>query len=313
MPTALIYAPEFLDHDTGSHPENAGRVSGIKTELEKLPGLNWLAPREAEEADILRCHTDNHLDAVYQAWGITSTRKFVALDPDTMMSRGSLKAALLGSGGVVTAVDAVMSGQVENAFVLVRPPGHHATPDQAMGFCIFNHVAVGARYVQETYNLERVLIVDWDVHHGNGTQDIFYADKSVFYYSLHQFPHYPGTGSHHETGVGAGKGYTLNIPLPAYTSAADHVREFRRGLKEITAKIKPDFILVSAGFDAHIADPLGELQLTDQDFSQMTTDLKHLAAEYCEGRLVSMLEGGYNLTTLPYTVSRHVRALQAKE
>lgn len=308
-PTAVIYSPDFLLHDTGPHPECPSRVSAIKPALEKIETISWVEPREAQPSDILRCHTEDHYEMVLRACDLTKSHRRVGLDPDTIVSAGSLRAALLGSGGTLTAIDAVMNKDVHNAFVLVRPPGHHATPDRAMGFCLFNNVAIGARYIQEKHNLERVLIVDWDVHHGNGTQDIFYAEPSVFYYSLHQFPHYPGTGSRFETGTGTGKGYTLNVPLPGGTSAVDHLTAFREGFTNILARFKPDFILISAGFDAHIFDPLGDLNLEDEDFVTMTRDVKRLADEYCNGRIVSLLEGGYNLQTLPATVASHLKVL----
>ncbi|MBI4752680.1 MAG: histone deacetylase [Acidobacteria bacterium] len=309
-PTAVLYTPSFLEHQTGvTHPESPHRVSLIKNKLESMPDLCWLEPTQASDVDILRCHTPEHLELVQLA--CTDAQKYghAALDLDTPVSAGSWEAARLASGGVLSAIDSVMAGESENAFVLVRPPGHHATQNRAMGFCLFNNVAIGARYIQEKHNLERVLIVDWDVHHGNGTQDIFYSDPSVFYYSLHQFPHYPGTGSRSETGSGTGQGYTLNIPLVGGTSAASHVVAFQDGLKTILSRFQPDFILISAGFDAHRFDPLGDMNLSDQDFMTLTQTLKHVAEEQCQGRLVSLLEGGYNLETLPQTVASHVRAL----
>ena len=311
-PTAVLYTPSFLEHETGvTHPENPHRVSLIKNTLETLTDLHWLEPTQAQEVDILRCHTPEHLELVHLACDDAKKYGRAALDLDTPVSAGSWNAALLASGGALNAIDSVMAGESENAFVLVRPPGHHATQDRAMGFCLFNNVAVGARYIQQKHNLERILIVDWDVHHGNGTQDIFYSDPSVFYYSLHQFPHYPGTGSRSETGSGAGRGYTLNVPLAGGTSAASHIQAFQDGLTTLLSRFQPDFILISAGFDAHQFDPLGDMNLSDQDFMTLTKMLKRVAEEHCQGRLVSLLEGGYNLETLPQTVASHVRALAA--
>jgi acetoin utilization deacetylase AcuC-like enzyme len=316
MKTAVVSSPEFLAHDPGEHIECPPRAALVVAALEKNAALSerivHLAPRPATDADVLRCHAAEHVARIARAHELTQARGArVALDPDTVVSEGSLRAARLGSGGALTAIDAVMAGAARNAFVVARPPGHHATPDRAMGFCLFNHIAVGARYIQAAHNLERVLIVDWDVHHGNGTQDIFYTDPSVLFYSIHQFPHYPGTGSRYEEGAGAGAGYTVNAPLPGGTSAAAHVEAFFAGLDAAVAKLRPDFVLLSAGFDAHRDDPLGDMALTDADYVAMTRRLTDIAETHCDGRLVAVLEGGYNLATLPQTVSAHVETLAA--
>jgi acetoin utilization deacetylase AcuC-like enzyme len=203
-----------------------------------------------------------------------------------------------------------MLGEAGNAFLPVRPPGHHATSERAMGFCLFNTAAVTTRYAQSRYReIERVAIVDWDVHHGNGTQGIFYDDPSVFFFSAHQYPWYPGTGARGETGMGRGRGYTLNVPVRARTPAAEHRRMFEVALEEVGAKFKPDLIVISAGFDAHAADPLGQLRLEDEDFVSMTRSVKQWASAACAGRIISCLEGGYNLETLGATVRAHVRTL----
>ena len=229
-----------------------------------------------------------------------------------MISMHSLEAALRGAGAACQAIDAIMEGAANNAFVPVRPPGHHATPDRAMGFCLFNNVAVAARYAQSRHKeIERVAIIDWDVHHGNGTQGIFYDDPSVFYFSTHQYPWYPGTGARGETGHGRGRGFTLNVPLRALTPPADQRRAFDAAISEIATAFTPDLIMISAGFDAHDGDPLGQLLLSDEDFVQMTNVVKQWAAEACDGRIVSCMEGGYNLETLGETVHAHVRALQS--
>ena len=204
----------------------------------------------------------------------------------------------------------VLGGEVQNAFLPARPPGHHATTDRAMGFCLFNTVAVAARYAQRHHReVERVAVVDWDVHHGNGTQGIFYDDPTVFFFSAHQYPWYPGTGARGENGHGRGRGYTLNVPVRARTPAAEQRRMFDAALQEIDAHFKPDLVIISAGFDAHVGDPLGQLLLTDEDFIQMTRTVKEWAARACRGRVISCLEGGYNLETLGATVRAHVRAL----
>jgi len=221
-----------------------------------------------------------------------------------------MDAALRAAGGACLAVDTIMQGHTSNAFVPARPPGHHATYERAMGFCLFNNVAIAARYAQNKYpEIERVAILDWDVHHGNGTQGIFYDDPSVFFFSMHQYPWYPGTGTRAETGTGRGLGYTLNIPLKALTPAMDHVHMFEAALEEIRAKIKPDLVLISAGFDSHKGDPLGQLMLEDPHFVSLTKSIMEWATETCKGRVVSCLEGGYNLETLGTTVRAHVQAL----
>ena len=264
--------------------------------------------QEARRGYIQACHTPQHFKHVEEA-----VREGVGyLDADTMISMHSLEAALRGAGAACQAIDAIMEGAANNAFVPVRPPGHHATPDRAMGFCLFNNVAVAARYAQSRHKeIERVAIIDWDVHHGNGTQGIFYDDPSVFYFSTHQYPWYPGTGARGETGHGRGRGFTLNVPLRALTPPADQRRAFDAAISEIATAFTPDLIMISAGFDAHDGDPLGQLLLSDEDFVQMTNVVKQWAAEACDGRIVSCMEGGYNLETLGETVHAHVRALQS--
>ena len=313
MTTAIVHHPVFEKHDTGpGHPETAERYSVVMRALrgdESLwPKIIEIEANEARRTEIQACHTPQHFKHVERA----VNEGVGYLDADTTVSVFSLEAALRGAGAACRAVDAIMEGAAANAFVPVRPPGHHATPDRAMGFCLFNNVGVAARYAQSRYKgIERVAIIDWDVHHGNGTQGIFYDDPSVFYFSMHQYPWYPGTGTRSETGHGRGRGYTLNVPLQAMTPTIEQQRAFESAIGEIAANFTPDLILISAGFDAHSSDPLGQLLLTDQDFVQMTQVLKQWAAETCGGRVVSCMEGGYNLETLGETVRAHVAELQS--
>jgi acetoin utilization deacetylase AcuC-like enzyme len=232
---------------------------------------------------------------------------------DTAICGASLEVALHAAGAVLNAVDAVVARQADNAFCIVRPPGHHATPDRGMGFCIFNNIAIGARYAQRKHGVERVLIADWDVHHGNGTQDIFYDDGSVFFFSTHQYPWYPGTGSADETGYADGEGKTLNCPFPAGAGRKEIVGAFRDRLVPAAAEFKPDLVLVSAGFDSRAGDPLGHFFLSDSDFAELTTNMLEIADRYAEGRLVSVLEGGYNLEGLACAARAHAQALGAGE
>ena len=311
MTTALVHHPVFEKHDTGpGHPETAERyrvvMEALRGQDELWSSLVEIEAQEAKRTDIQACHTPKHFKHVEQA-----VRDGLGyLDADTLVSPFSLEAAMRGAGASCQAIDAVMDGQVTSAFVPVRPPGHHATPERAMGFCLFNNVAVAARYAQKRYKeIDRVAILDWDVHHGNGTQAIFYDDPKVFYFSMHQYPWYPGTGTRAETGHGRGRGYTLNVPLRALTPTPDQRRAFDSGIGEIASSFTPDLIIISAGFDAHRGDPLGQLLLSDDDFVQMTRVVKQWAGEACGGRVISCMEGGYNLESLGETVRAHVAEL----
>ncbi len=311
----LVVPEHQAQHDTGTHPETAARVHGVvcalRHDAQLRAACRWERGRSATLDEVSRVHTPGHIALVAESVAkARETGRRVALDPDTVVSAGSYTAALSAVGATLAAVEAVGRGDARRAFVAVRPPGHHATAGRAMGFCLFNNVALAARQAQHL-GFQRVLIVDWDVHHGNGTQEIFYADPSVFFFSVHQFPHYPGTGSRWECGTGDGTGYTLNVPLPAGTSAAEYRAAFEAALATITRQFRPDFVLISAGFDAHISDPLGDLNLTDADFVHLTRLIVDVAETCCGGRVVSVLEGGYNLTTLPQTVCAHVAALTA--
>ena len=311
MKTAIVHHPVYREHDTGEgHPECPERytiiINGLRSDTDLWDGLTEIEAPPATRGDVGACHTPQHIKRVERA--VSEGTGY--LDADTIVSMRSLDAALRAAGGACRAVDAVMSGEARNAFLPSRPPGHHATSERAMGFCLFNNVAIAARYAQANHaGIERVAIVDWDVHHGNGTQGIFYDDPSVFFFSTHQYPWYPGTGARGETGTGRGRGYTLNIPLRAHTPAHEHRRLFDAALEEIGAKFKPDLIMTSAGFDAHAGDPLGQLMLEDEDFIAMTRTVKEWAESACGGRIISCLEGGYNLQTLGATVLAHVRAL----
>ena len=311
MKTALIHHPIYEKHDTGlGHPETPMRYTAVMDVLredEKFwSSLVEITPEKASKGLIQAAHTPQHYKRVEGAFAHGQDR----LDADTTISMKSFEAGLYAAGGAIAGVDAVMQGTADNAFAVVRPPGHHATAEHAMGFCLFNNVAVAARYAQNNYKeIDRVAIIDWDVHHGNGTQGIFYDDPTVHFFSMHQYPWYPGSGSRGETGFGRGLGSTMNIPVKANTAAAEQTRMFEGAIEDISKNFKPDLIMISAGFDAHKTDPLGQLMLDDSDFASMTHTVKQWAGDVCSGRVVSCLEGGYNLDTLGGTVNAHVKAL----
>jgi len=264
-------------------------------------------PAPCDPEHVVRVHPETYVAAIEDA----CRRAPVRLDPDTAVSTGSWEAALLSAGAVVDASDAVAAGRLRSAFVCTRPPGHHAETGRAMGFCLFNNVAVAARFLQAERGLGRIFVVDWDVHHGNGTQQVFEADDSVFYFSTHQYPFYPGTGARNERGRGRGEGFTLNVPLPAGTGDAEYLRVFREVLRPAIESFAPDLILISAGFDAHRDDPLASMEVTEKGFSGMTRIVRDAAEEHCGGRVVSVLEGGYDLNALARSVEAHLRELGA--
>ncbi len=295
--TAIVTDRRYLKHFAGrSHPERPERAEVMIQMAESLTRdhLQIRAPREATLEEIALCHRPEYIQEVEQ----TSHVDRFDFDPDTHTSRDTYRTALLATGGVLTAVETILDGAAENAFAIVRPPGHHALPGRAMGFCFFNHVSIAAEWLIRNQGFKRVMIIDWDLHHGNGSQDIFYDSSEVLYTSTHQFPHYPGTGSMQEVGAGMGLGYTVNAPMPAEFGDAEYLRVFDELIIPIGRAFKPQFILVSAGFDCHWRDPLGEMQVTEEGFTQMMRRIKRLAAECCEGKIVAALEGGYNLEAL---------------
>lgn len=301
MSVGLLYDPIYLEHDTGHHVENAQRLERIMGHLRET-GLTRklvpLKPRPASHEELATVHSTGFISYV-EAF---AKKGGGWLDPDTATSPRSYDSALYAAGGVITAVDAVMGGEVESAFALVRPPGHHATRWEAMGFCLFNNIAVAARHALDSHKLERILIVDFDVHHGNGTQDTFYSDPAVLYFSTHQYPFYPGSGRFDETGDGRGEGYTVNVPLPAWCGDEDYLRIFEEVLVPVARRFCPQLIMVSAGYDAHWADLISQMQLTVSGYARMARIIKELAAEHSMGRIVITLEGGYNLDALPASV-----------
>jgi acetoin utilization deacetylase AcuC-like enzyme len=295
-------------HDTGpGHPESAARYRVLKAALETLPGeFVRLAGRRALVSEILLAHEHYYHDLVYRD---AETFADVLRTGDTAICEDSYEVALEATGAVLAAVDAVMRGDLASAFCAVRPPGHHATSARGMGFCIFNHAAVAARCLQSKHGVEKVAIIDWDVHHGNGTEAIFLEDPSVLYISLHEENMYPYTGYASERGQGAGKGFNLNIPLPANSDGDFALREWSAQLDPAVDSFQPDFLLISAGFDARVDDPIGGLRWTDETFAEMTRRAKGLAAKWCGGRVVSLLEGGYNPAGLASAALAHARAL----
>jgi len=310
--TGLVYHPAYLDHDMGAgHPESPNRLRAILQQLERsgtAGRVRKIEPRKAEDEWITQIHSPSYVAAL-NAHQPASGR--VALDADTSMSRGSLPAAYLAAGGALAAVDAIMRGDVEHAFCAVRPPGHHAETARAMGFCLFNNVAIAARYVQKKYGLSRVLIVDWDVHHGNGTQHSFEQDPSILFFSTHQYPHYPGTGRATERGTGAGEGFTINVPMEAGDGDDEYHAIFLNVLLPAAEAFKPEFVIISAGFDAHRDDPLASMGLTEAGYSDLTGLVVGIAKRHAQGRLLSALEGGYNLTALGASVDAHLKVLLA--
>ena len=308
--TGFVYHPDYLKHDMGlGHPESPERLRAIVSRLEAsgvLDRLMRIEPTMAPDEWITQIHTVSYVKDLKARAPASGN---VPLDPDTSMSVGSLPAAYLAAGGALAAADAIMADKVDNVFCAVRPPGHHAERARAMGFCLFNNVAIAARYVQRRYGVARVLIVDWDVHHGNGTQQAFYDDDSVLFFSTHQYPYYPGTGRATERGEGRGEGGTINVPMTPGQGDEEYREVFERVLVPAADRFKPEFVVISAGFDAHRDDPLAGMGLTEDGYAALTGIVAGIARRHAKGRILSCLEGGYNLNALAASVERHVMSL----
>ncbi len=297
MRTGIVKDRRYMEHNMGAfHVESSQRIEAINQMVEKeisFPLLE-IEPRPATEEEIQMVHSPSYVNLIKE----TSGQERVHLDPDTATSSRSYEVALLAAGGLLKAADLIMEGKIQNGFALVRPPGHHAEATRAAGFCLFNNVAIGAEYLKKKYGLKRILIIDWDLHHGNGTQHSFYTREDILYFSTHQFPHYPGTGHWNEIGQGKGEGFTVNVPLTAGKGDADYLYIYSKILPPIAAVFKPDFILVSAGFDIYREDPLGGMEVSAEGFGALTSELLALARDFSEKRILFTLEGGYDLQGL---------------
>ena len=305
MKTGLITSDTYQDHNTGEgHPEKIDRVTAVIDNFKKLDNKNliWKKPSKFDRSLLEITHSSDYINFVETSF---PKKGLSFLDGDTIVSPGSKDATLDAVGSIITAIDGVQNKEFKNAFCAVRPPGHHAEKNKAMGFCIYNNVAVGANYLVDKYKLSKIAIIDFDVHHGNGTQDIFYDNEKVLYISTHQFPYYPGSGTEQEKGK---YNNIFNIPLPAGTTSEEYLNAYEFVLKKIK-EFKPEFILFSAGFDAHKDDPLAQLQLEAEDFYTLTRRTLKLSKLYCDGKVVSILEGGYDLLALQKCSEMHVKAL----
>ena len=312
MRTGIVYDPVYLEHNTGRHVENSDRLVSINKLLEEkemMDNLTLITPRDALLEELALVHATEYINRI----------KSIAengggnLDYDTVVSPGTYKAALLAAGGAIEATEAVLNGTVNHSFALVRPPGHHATCWQGKGFCIFNNIAVAAKHVLSNCDINRILIVDFDVHHGNGTQDAFFADSNVLYFSTHEYPLYPGTGHLDETGIREGKGYNVNIPMVAGWGDEEYQTIYEDVLAPIAMRYKPQLIMVSAGYDGHWADSLAMMQLSVSGFARLVEIIKVLADKLCNGKLIFTLEGGYHLEAMPYSVLATLSILQGNK
>ena len=305
MKTGIISSKNSLNHDTGDeHPENKYRIQSILERLKKIKSSNleWSTPNKFDESYLKKTHNNLYIEEVKKAF--PKKGKFF-LDGDTVISPGSKNASYDAVSSIISAIDLVKKNKLKNAFCAVRPPGHHAEYDKAMGFCIFNNVAVGANYLIDKYKLSKIAIIDFDVHHGNGTQNIFYSNKKVLYISTHQYPHFPGTGASHEKGS---YNNIFNIPLPAGTNSNEYFDAYEHVLKKLN-QFKPEFIFFSAGFDAHKDDPLSNINLKSKDYFELTKRTLIASKDYCKGNVVSILEGGYDLNALAESTEEHINAL----
>lgn len=314
MTTAYITHPRYPEHTYPGHPEHAGRIRAVWQALDDAglpPKMISITP-DAVTTDLIRSvHTPDYMDILQ--WMSSSNQAQMRIDGDTYAQPHSYEIARLAAGGVVQAVDEVLSGRVNNALAAVRPPGHHARPKIGMGFCLLANVSIAARHAQQAYGLDRIMIVDYDVHHGNGTQEVFYHEKEVFFLSTHQYPFYPGTGAIDETGEGAGEGYTLNIPLPAGHGDENFAALYREIVWPAAIRYQPQLIIVSAGFDAHWTDPLARMALSLTGYAHITRELIKMAEQLCGGKIVFALEGGYNLDVLGQGVRNIAHALLGED
>lgn len=310
MKTGFIQDMRFLEHDTGDgHPECSARLSAAINYLEKQAWYRNLTQVESSSAVLEQLLTVHDTAYIRRAEETCLSGDSYLDSMDVSVCTESFDIALLAAGSSIQLADEIINQNIDNAFALIRPPGHHAEMSMAMGFCLFNNIAVLARYLQNTHGVDKIAIIDWDVHHGNGTQHLFEEDPSVLYISTHQYPFYPGTGNYSETGIGKGAGATLNCPMPPGATDVDYEKAFTQQILPRLDEFKPEFILISAGFDAHYADPLANIHLSADAFDWMTKRIMEKAEQHCDNRIISLLEGGYNLNALPVCIGKHLEAL----